>query len=253
MVNINRNSLFSEFENMIESSVYQYENIPESFRSEQLEAINIFKKRIFFDKLVEESISFNRKLNWDDDTKNLYLVKSAEELVDIYKLRSDVYTTLNYQKEFPDLISGLNFDEFDSSSAIMYYKNNDLKPSGTVRLIFESNSQEIPTAQKIKLSEIRKKNLLIGEISRIVVDSKQTGLNQEFKYLMKGIYKLFINNDIDIAVSVIKTDHLKLYKKLGGVDVIEELQEYGELKDDFSIITYNPKFASAFFKRAFLK
>lgn len=253
MVNIVKNSLFLEFQELLESSSGQYLNISESFYKQQSEAINILKKRVFFEKIVDESISFNRKLNWQDDTANLHLANSAEELIEVFKLRSDVYTSLNYGKEFPDVISGLNFDKYDNHSAIIYYKAQDSHATGTVRLIFDTPSSSLPTEDKINITEIRKKDLVLGEISRIIVDQKQNGLNQEFKYLMKGIYRIFINNDIDMAVSVIKSEHLKLYKKLGGVDVIDEVSKYGELKDDFSIITYNPEQASAFFKRAFLK
>lgn len=74
----------------------------------------------------------------------------------------------------------------------------------------------------------------------------------EFKYLMRGIYNIFINNDIDIALSVIKNDHYKLFSKLGGVDIVDQLDSYGELDKSFLLISYDPKYASKFFKRTFL-
>lgn len=61
-----------------------------------------------------------------------------------------------------------------------------------------------------------------------------------------------MNNDIDIALSVIKNEHLKLFSKLGGVDVVDQLDSYGQLDKSFLLISYNPEYASKFFKKTFL-
>jgi hypothetical protein len=70
---------------------------------------------------------------------------------------------------------------------------------------------------------------------------------------MNGIYNVFINNNIDISLSGIKQEHLKLYKKLGGIEVYKELKSYGTLETPCLIISYNPNFASNFFKKVFLE
>ncbi len=58
-------------------------------------------------RLLNETISFNKKINWDFSLKNLSIVTNAEDLIKVFELRSDVYQNINYQKEFPDLIDGL--------------------------------------------------------------------------------------------------------------------------------------------------
>ncbi|WP_072682700.1 hypothetical protein [Arcobacter sp. LA11] len=251
MTNINKNVSLNQLQELLNRSIQEKINyLPESFYNEQKKALEIFNKRIFLESIIEKTISFNKKLCWNYPGENLKLTTTAEELIEVFKLRSDVYTDINYQEEFPDTIEGLNFDKFDTHSAIIYYKNNK-EVSGSIRLIFDSE-EGLPTEGKIKFDDVRKKYNCIGEISRNVVKHRGAGLNQEFKYLMCGIYNVFINNDIDIALSGIRKDHLKLFKKLGGVDIYKEMKGYGSLNVPFLIISYNPNFASKFFKKVFL-
>lgn len=63
------------------------------------------------------------------------MVTNAEDLIDVFKLRSYVYTEINYQSQFPDTIEGLNFDVYDSHSAILAYKTNNTI-NATAKLIF---------------------------------------------------------------------------------------------------------------------
>ena len=251
MVYINKNMVINQLQEVIENSFEKkVANLPKSFQQQQLQAIEILKKSILYEEVIEEAISFNRSLDWDYDNLNVKLTTTAEELVDVFKLRSDVFRSIDYLDEFPDTIDGLNFDIYDKNSAIIYYKNNN-QPSGTIRLIFDSKNK-LPSEEKSCFISMRKEYGKIGKISRNVVLNEGKGLNLEFKYLMCGIYNIFINNDIDIALSGIKQEHLKLFKKLGGVEVIEELESYGTLDVPCYIISYNPNHASKFFKKVFL-
>lgn len=108
---------------------------------------------MFLEEIVEETISFNKKINWDSSLKNLSIVTNAEDLIKVFELRSDVYQNINYQKEFPDLIDGLNLDIYDKNSAIIFYKN-DQNISGTTRLIL---------IQKINYHQIKSLVLIILE------------------------------------------------------------------------------------------
>ncbi|QKF83253.1 N-acyl amino acid synthase FeeM domain-containing protein [Halarcobacter ebronensis] len=252
MVNINKNISLFQLQELLEANFQQKSTyLPEGFYKEQQKAIEIFNKRIFLEKVIDETISFNKKLVWTYEKNNLKLTKTAEELIEVFKLRSDVYTDINYQHEFPDTIEGLNFDKFDMNSAVIYYQKNK-EVTASIRLIFDSK-ENLPTEGKVKFDDMRKKYNTIGEISRNVVKYRNEGLHQEFKYLMCGIYNIFINNDIDIALSGIRKDHLKLFKKLGGVEIYKEMEGYGSLDVPFLIISYNPEFASKFFKKVFLE
>lgn len=246
----NHNISLYQLQDMIkENFTKQFEYLPETFNKEQQYALEIFKKRFYLEKIIDETISFNKNLTFEN-FKHTKLVSTAEELIEVFKLRSDIYSSLNYGSEFPDIIEGLNFDELDTKSAIAYCKNNNIV-TGTIRLIIDSKDN-LPTSKKIK-DKFNFNYNSMSEISRIIVRNSQEGLCLEFKYLMKALYKIFIDNNIDIAISVIKKDHLKLYQKLGGVEVIDEVEGYGTLKSTFLIISYDPKSASKFFKKVFLE
>ncbi|WP_419764703.1 MAG: N-acyl amino acid synthase FeeM domain-containing protein [Arcobacter sp.] len=251
MAYLNKNISLNQLQEFVQQNIQQrLDYLPINFYNEQKFALETFQKRIFLESIIDESISFNRSLSWNQDNKNLRLTTTAEELIDVFKLRSNVFREINYLDEFPDSIEGLNFDIYDKTSAIIYYKNNK-EVSGTIRLIFDSENK-LPSENKCCFDDMRKQYSCIGEISRNIVKNRGSGLNQEFKYLMCGIYNIFINNNIDIALSGIKKEHLKLFKKLGGVEVFKELNSYGSFETPCLIISYNPNQASSFFKKVFL-
>ena len=252
MIYINHNSAIEQLSNLINNSLNKYLNyMPDNFDEQQQNAIKLLKRRILLEEVLEESVAFNKKLNWEDTSKSLKLINSAEELIEVFKIRSSIYTSIDYQKEFPDTIEGLNFDKYDKNSAILYYKKSE-EISGTLRLIFDSK-HKLPTEKKFPFDYIRKQNKIIGELSRFVVDNKSKGLSLEFKNLFSGIHNIFRHNDIDLVVTAIKKDHYKLYSKFGGTKVEKELTGYGLVNMPFLVMSWNPELASDFFKRAFLK
>ena len=251
MQNINKNIALQELQSLLVSNLSKsLDYMPNDFNAQQQQMIEMFKNRIFLEEIVDETISFNKKIIWDVSLKNLNIVTNAEDLIEVFKLRSDVYKNINYQKEFPDIINGLNFDIYDKKSAIIFYQN-EKTITGTTRLIFDSENK-LPT-DKIFSFDARKQYNKIGELSRLIVKHEQKGLNLEFKYLMKGVYFLFILNDIDITFLGIKKEHYKLYERFGGNSILEELDNYGNLDLDALILSWNPNEVSDFFKRTFLK
>jgi len=245
MVNLNKNRSLNELRGVIQKSVYERINV-----EEQNKILELFNQRVFLEKTIDETIAFNKKLTWDVSNQDLQLTTTAEELIEVFKLRSDVYTEIKYQDEFPDTIEGLNFDKYDQNSAIIYHKN-DNEVTSTVRVIFDSRNK-LPSEGKFSFDYMREKYNTIGEISRLIVKSQTSGLNLDFKNLLKGVHGLFINNDIDITISGIKQEHYRLYSKFGGILIEQELDSYGELDIPFLIISWNPSLASKFFKRSFL-
>lgn len=251
MFYINHNKTIEEFEQLLNKNLQTNTvQLPETFNLAQFKALEIFKQRIFLEEIIEKTIEFNKKIVWNNENEKIHLTTTAEELVEVFKLRSDVFKSINYQNEFPDTIEGLNFDKYDTTSAIIYYKNNT-KITGSIRLIFDSELG-LPSESKHSFSDVRTKFNTIGELSRNIIYNEGKGLNLEFKYLMRGVYYIFKNNDIDIALSGIKQEHLKLFQKLGGVDIVQELDSYGSLNLPCLIISYNPELASNFFKKVFL-
>lgn len=252
MTNLSKNISLNKLREFLDTSIKQkYDYLPASFYKEQKRALEIFKKRIFLESVIEETISFNKSLLFPNHNKNLKLTTTAEELIEVFKLRSNVYTDIDYQKEFPDNIEGLNFDNFDKNSAIIYSKTNN-QVTGTARVIFDSKNK-LPTESKFSFDYMRKDFYIIGEISRLIIEKQANTLSLDFKNLIKGIHTVFTNNNIDITVSGIKEEHYKLYSKFGGIKREKELGSYGKLDTPFLIISWDPSAASKFFKKAFLK
>lgn len=51
----------------------------------------MYKQRAFLDEVIEETLSFNKSLKWDATTDNLFLTTTAEDLLEVYKLRRAKY------------------------------------------------------------------------------------------------------------------------------------------------------------------
>lgn len=251
MIYINHNNAIQQLKGIIEQSINKtLDYMPTAFNEEQHHALELLNKRVLLEEVVEESVAFNKKLNWENKNDNLRLVNSVEDLVEVFKLRSDVYTDIGYLEECPDIIDGLNFDEFDKHAAILFYTSNNII-TGTARLIFDSN-KKLPSESKYSFEYIRQQYKNISELSRLIVKHKVNGLNVEFKYLTQGIYGIYKNNAVDIILSGIRADHYKLYSKFGGTKIEKELNEYGLVDIPFIIMSWNPSLVSSFFKRVFL-
>ena len=251
-VNINKNNSLEVLQKLVENNISKtLSYMPESFNNQQKEALELFKKRIFLEKTIDETISFNKNLVFPNENKNLQLATKAEDLINVFKLRSDVYKDINYQNEFPDIIEGLNFDKFDSHSAILFYKI-DKTITGTIRVVIDKRDN-LPSEKNFSFENMRKQYTTISEMSRFIVNKTEKGLGLEFKYLFRGVYHLFMNNNIDIILSGLKQEHYKLYSKFGGVNIEEELSSYGSFNIPCLILSWDPSKVSPFFKKAFLK
>ena len=251
-ININKNHSLMALQELVEQNIdKKLSYMPESFNQEQHQALQLFKQRILLEKTIDETISFNKKINFEIQNQNLHLAHNAEDLVDVFTLRSEVYGSLNYQNEFPDIIDGLNFDKFDNNSAILFYKSNKIV-TGTIRIIFDSPNK-LPSEDKYCYNHMREKYNSICEISRLIVQNEKKGLNLEFKYLVNGIFNIFVNNKVDMPFLAIIEEHLKLYIRFGGMNIEETLENYGNLGHSVSILSWDITQISNFFKKAFLK
>jgi predicted GNAT family N-acyltransferase len=221
----------------------------DDFNSKQQEVLDFFKKRIFLEQTIENTIAFNKNIAWDNDDKNVYLAYTAEELIEVFKLRSDVYMQIGYHNEFPDIIEGINFDKFEQNSAVIYCKNNN-KITGTTRLVFDSKNK-LPSEKAFSFDSFRNGNQ-IGEVSRLIIKNSSQGLGLEFKNLTKGIYNVNKYNNLDLLLCGIKREHYRLYSKFGGFKIEYELNGYGNLEVDAIILSWNPSEISEFFRKSFL-
>jgi len=249
--NINKNESLMALQQLVEENISKkLSYMPESFNQQQHQALELFKQRLFLEKTIDEAISFNKNLNFPNENRNLYLAKTAENLIDVFKLRSSVFTSINYQEEFPDTIEGLNFDKYDSNSAILFYKSDNMV-TGTIRVIFDS-PYKLPSESQFPFDEMRSKYTSICEVSRLTIYKETKGLSLEFKYLLNGLHNIFNNNKLDISLFGIKEEHYKLYSKLGGVKLLQELDSYGTFTVPCLIVSWDLSQVSPFFKKAFL-
>jgi len=252
MIYLNQNVTLNQLKEVVQKNInHNIDYMSDDFNDAQKNALELFQKRIYLEEIIEETIAFNKKIVWDNPNSNLKLTTTAEELIEVFKLRSDVYRGINYQDEFKDEIEGLNFDKFDKTSAIIYYKR-DKDISATCRLIFDSKNG-LPSERQLSFNYMRSKDRVIGEISRNIVKHNSKGLNLQFKYLMAGMHNVFVNNNIDITLSGILKDDYKLFSKFGGINIETELKSYGTLNKSSLIISWDPSLASKLFKKSFLK
>ena len=251
MTNINKNSTLNQFRDLVEYNINKrLDYMPDSFNEEQINALELFRNRIFLEEVIEESILFNQKLSWENLNNNLRLVSSAEDLIEVFKLRSDIFHSVGYGNVFSDAMEGLNFDIFDKNSAIIYYTSQN-EVTATVRLIFDSE-QKLPCDNILSFDNLRKQYNTIGELSRNAIKRQSSKLNLEFKYLMSGIHNVFSNNDIDITVSGIKSDNYKLCSKFGGVEILKDLGLFEKTNEESMIISWDLSKKSKFFDKAIL-
>lgn len=196
------------------------------------------------------TLAFNRALRWNYSSHTLHLATTAHDLIEIFKLRSEIYTQLHYNNAFPDIIDGFNFDHFDRYSAILYTKVNGTV-TGTCRIIFDSH-YKLPIDSNFSLDYLREQYGLIAEVSRAMIKYNNSGLSQEFRWLTKGVYLITTQNAIIKTVSALKDDHLKLYSKFGGLSVEKRFEIYGNLPNPSVVTLWDATQISNFFKKAFL-
>ena len=249
---INKNTVLNQFQELVQKNLHRkLDYMSDDFNDQQQQALELFQQRIFLEEIIDETITFNKNSVFDHSNKNLKLTTTAEELIEVFKLRSDVFHSVGYGNVFPDTMEGLNFDKFDKTSAIIYYSYNN-EVTATVRLIFDSQNK-LPCDSIMSFDNLRKKYNNIGELSRNTIKRQSNKLNLEFKYLMSGIHNVFINNDVDLTVSGIKADNYKLCSKFGGVDILKDLGVFEKTNESSLIISWDPSQASPFFKKAFLR
>lgn len=198
---------------------------------------------------VKKTIEFNQNLYKVGTLDGVSLVITVEDLIDIFMLRSEVYQEMGYSNEFPEAIKGLDFDEHDEVSAILYSKRGTTV-TGTCRLIFDSDNK-LPIDEKFSLDYLRNSNRLLAEGSRVIIKN-MGGLKTEFKFLTIDAYRVLDAYNMNL-VSVMTEEHLKMYRSFGGFGIEKKFQNYGTLDKEFFITLWKTEKISTFFKKVFLK
>lgn len=166
---------------------------------------------------------------------------TPEEILEVMKLRSKIYTSLGYNKQFPEEINGLNYDDFDRHSLILISRNKN-NIVGSLRIVFDSLIG-LPSEKMISINNW-KKNLNFAELSRLVVDPNFRSGDKEngslaFNQLFAGTYWTSHLTDLDRYLMVMKDKHAQRYLEFGGVTNLGSTK-YGNLDQDSQILLWNP-------------
>jgi len=178
-----------------------------------------------------------------------FLLHTPKDILQAMNLRSKVFTPLGYNKEFPEKIKGLNYDEFDEKSLILGYKRNGCI-TGSIRIILD-NHNKLQTDSKLNLDPIRKKGK-IAELSRLVVDPRFQEKGIEFKNLFAGVYLAGKGIEIKNYILSILDKHKHLYDRFGDITEIYS-GSYGSISTECSILSWGLNNPSKMFLRGFLK
>lgn len=253
MLGINKDYSLNQIRDLIQESFYKSsKDKGATLDPEQKRILELFNKRVYLEEIIDKTLDFNKKLNWDSENHAYYLTTTAEQLVEVFKLRSQIYEQMHYEGEFPDIIEGLNFDKYDAHSAIIFCKK-EKEYTGTSRIIFDDKKNKLQTDEKFSFDYLRKEKKKIAETSRFTIKKDDGKLSLDFKNIMRAYYDLMVYNDMDLIVSSIAQRHYKLYSKFGGIQIEKELHDFGYLNGEFLVISWNPYQASNFFKRSFLR
>lgn len=201
--------------------------------------------------ILTASIAFSKALVWANHHRGATLATTVDSLLGAYRLRSQVYLEMGYDKEFPDPIAGYNYDKFDRYSAVLYTQQGG-QTTGTCRVIFDSG-YKLPIDKSYSLNHLRQKEATITELSRMAVINQERGMGNEYKILMRGSYHILQDNLVDQTVCIVPNKHIKLYKKFGGVTIEKHFNDYGDIHKHFVIASWRLYETSPYFRRAFLE
>ena len=184
---------------------------------------------------------------------NLKFATTEAEILETMQLRSRAYTKLGYNRQFPEEINGLNYDDFDRNSLILISKFNE-KITGTLRIVYDSIIN-LPSEKMIELNNLRKKYRL-AELSRLIVDPEFRSGNREngsmpFNNLFAGTYWTFHLTHLNKYLMVMKNEHAARYLKFGGIENLGTTK-YENLNQDSQILLWNPSQISKEFEEKIL-
>lgn len=256
-INIDKSlsDLFSHrknLEEMTEKTIIEYEkNINHAINSSTKKKL---MEILYYSTLLNQETLFDKNLIGIAN-----IAKKPEEIIEIMKLRYNVYKELGYNKEFNTEIPGLDFDRFDKNSIfVIYSRNNEI--TATTRIIkdtVEGLLSEKKYDLKTGFNEIRIENWLehkkIAELSRTVIKPEYQKSGIEFRSMFSDLYNIGKSTDIGNYLMVMPKDmYHALYEKC-GMEIIKEIENYGNIDKQSVIIKWDINNINPFFKRIILK
>jgi len=256
MTYINFNSAKKEIEMLsnFNNDVLNYLTKKEKRKINQ--ANNLILNSLELEEILNKNLELNQKIKTKFRNSQTKVPQSMEEIINIFKLRSEVFKKIGYNSEFKEKFKGLNYDIFDKNSINIYIQNENKKIIGTSRIILDSKKglqSENKFDKNYGFMKYRKKskNKIISEISRTTIRPENRG-TPIFKYLFQAKYDLVEELNIGNYLSCLpKEMYERLYSKF-GVEVIKEIPKYGNIQKESVILSWPTTNFSKFFKKVIL-
>lgn len=203
--------------------------------------------------IILQGLNYNLKLHWSP-VDNLDVVRTPQQFLVAMKLRSDVYREdfKGYDLTFQEDIKGLSYDDYDRFSPVFIYKNNNLNQiTGTIRFI-PSGKLIMPSEEYLNREKFGS-NLIIAEMSKQAIrkDSRSNGVT--FKSFYLNAYLLAQQLNFSHYIARIDISHFKLYEKMGGIKIENEIGISENVLKPSYIISWKLNEISNFFEKGFLK
>ena len=207
-----------------------------------------------------ETLQFNRACDWNSGYENVALVSSAADYLNVMALRARRYQDAGYDQLYQCAIPGLDYDEYDRHSLILFCKHEGLVVA-TERIIVKSAGELLP-AEKIydahkglghinERTRFRKQTY--AEKSRLAIASDTPIAGQFFKKLFASTYYLALHQKIGnyIALTTAR-EYSKNYHRFGMI-AEKTGHFFKELTEPDVILSWDLDLqVSAFFERAIL-
>ena len=210
------------------------------------------------ESVIEGCVAFRDKINIESVLSNgVEVVSNEDDLIKIMRLRSQVFTPMGYNRQFPERIVGLNFDDYDRYSIILMTKR-DGEITATSRLILDSElglqSEKIDDFATIIArlkDENERQGYTVAEGSRTAILPEYRA-SVEFKKIVAASYLAARALNVGDVMSSMPTEMFqRLYTKV-GMEEVGRVNNYGELQQSSVLLSWPMEKVTPFFKRAFL-
>lgn len=205
---------------------------------------------LVIDKYLENISKLNLNFKPMPNTK---IVSNKSEFLEMIQLRSEVFTPIKgFNLEFPELITNLQYDIFDTQSINLIHLNKDKKVDGTIRIVLDSNiGLQTEKRYENTISKLRKNNN-IAELTRLAIHPKSQG-----SIILKQLYnnssqiKNLTNIDNLLGCMTQQLYH-KVYEKF-GMQIEQTIPDYGKLNYPCYITSWKEKDYTQYYRNKILR
>lgn len=183
---------------------------------------------------------------------HLEIISDEESFLRCMRIRSDVYKAAGLSDEFSDPVEGFLFDPYDTNALQFAYRCEDGNIAGCIRVILNS-PLGLPTQDKWEDFSVMSRYISIAEVSKLAILPQYRRINDReiFRTLHSGAYSLSKRFNIERFLISMSNAHLPWYLSWGGIELVNELEGYGKIKEKSAVVLWNPRHASEHYLRQY--